>query len=535
MAIWNMPESVALEAQTLDKLALGLFATNRLPVGTYHAPTTNFQACIASNHVASLLRPLVNDLVQEELYLEIRKPTNQAAQLVLALRLTDEHCGLWATNLASALEAATGASAVRQNEGRWEVLFTNSLTRAASQPATSRVALERSGDWTLVGVSVETNGLLSDLLGRISTSRTPVLAQHTNAWLEADPTLRQVRQVSSAAPNYWLEASLDLQGIARALGADWTPTNGLPRIALTAIGDGENVRTRGTLKFAQSLSLNLEGWKFPTNVMHDPLVSFTAIRGIRPWLSSMKAWSDLQAGAPPNQVCFWAQGGLPFLTYVAAPLANAPEAAAKVSRRLTRDANPWLATNSLGQFERMGDSGGVVWKGLPVMNPYVESVGTKGDNFLLTGLNDSPVTNRPAPDALFQQVKGYTNLVAYDWEFTGPRIEQWLYMSQFFRFVLKKGQLPPQGRGVTWLEALEPRLANAGTLMTQIGEDQLSVVRKSSLGLTALELHLLVDWLESPEFPRGLNTCIATPVALPRKMQHSAGARIVTNAPPSGQ
>jgi len=39
----------------------------------------------------------------------------------------------------------------------------------------------------------------------------------------------------------------------------------------------------------------------------------------------------------------------------------------------------------------------------------------------------------------------------------------------------------------------------------------LTFARKSTLGFTALELHLLADWLESPRFPHGLHTFPAPP------------------------
>src|ERR1035437_279584 len=62
MRIWNLPESVKLQTQTLDKLSS---APWRLLRGDTNQPSTN------------LLRPLLDDLVQEESYLEIRDATNQ--------------------------------------------------------------------------------------------------------------------------------------------------------------------------------------------------------------------------------------------------------------------------------------------------------------------------------------------------------------------------------------------------------------------------------------------------------------------------
>jgi hypothetical protein len=97
-----------------------------------------------------------------------------------------------------------------------------------------------------------------------------------------------------------------------------------------------------------------------------------------------------------------------------------------------------------------------------------------------------------------------TNLIAYDWELTGPRIDQWLYMSQFARLVLERKQLLPGSAALGWLRAASHQLAFSATEVTQTGSNQISINRRSSVGFTALELNVLADWLESPEFPCGL-------------------------------
>src|SRR5262249_26764731 len=104
-----------------------------------------------------------------------------------------------------------------------------------------------------------------------------------------------------------------------------------------------------------------------------------------------------------------------------------------------------------------------------------------------------------------------TNLVFHNWEETGSRINQWLYMTQFVRFVLRKDQLPSDSVSVLWLKAAESKLGNSVTDITQTGPNQLSLTRRSDTGFTALELNLLADWLESPQFPRGLYSLLTPP------------------------
>ena len=62
-----------------------------------------------------------------------------------------------------------------------------------------------------------------------------------------------------------------------------------------------------------------------------------------------------------------------------------------------------------------------------------------------------------------------------------------------------------------WLKHVEPILGGSATVVTQTGAEQLTFTRNSTVGFTALELHLLADWLESPQFPLGLHTFIAPP------------------------
>ncbi len=64
---------------------------------------------------------------------------------------------------------------------------------------------------------------------------------------------------------------------------------------------------------------------------------------------------------------------------------------------------------------------------------------------------------------------------------------------------------------VAWLKNVGPKLWPTVTDVVQTAPNQLSLKRRSSVGLTALELQLTADWLESPEFPFSLHTLKAPP------------------------
>jgi hypothetical protein len=513
MEIWNLPESKSLETQTLDRLTLGLLASNQLPVAGGQSPATNpplaSQLPTTNNPPSTLLRPLLEDLLQQECFVEVRQATNQPGELACAIRLSETRAHLWETNLAAVVESMTGSRAAPA-PGRtngWQLPITGQRS-----PITRYLELARAGEWTVVGLGRKTNALVGEMLALIQRDGSPFASQPKEFWLYAD---------------------VDLRRVASALLLDWSLPAELPRMTVAIDGDAQNVHTRGQFDFPKPLPAELEPWNIPTNLVHDPVCSFTAIRGLGPWLSSLKTWNDLQLGAPPNQLYFWAQGGLPFLTYCAAPLPTASNVVDQIAGRLVRKANPWLATNSIGQFARATNVNGVTWNDLPIMKPYLQSATTTGGEFVFIGLNSDLLTNRPVPPVLFQQVLGPANLVAYDWEITGSRIEQWLFSGQFLRMVSLRAQVPPKSVSVVWLQALESKLGNCATAVTRTGPAQLSFTRRSSIGFTAVELHLLADWLESPQFPRGLHTFLAQPDPLPRKKSaHSArGAR--TNSVPA--
>jgi hypothetical protein len=93
MRIWNEPESAKLEGHTLDKLAQAPWRWQEREVDT---------------NSSALLRPLFNDVLQNESYLEIRETPNQSGELVFAIRLDRERAAHWETNLAAVLESLTG-------------------------------------------------------------------------------------------------------------------------------------------------------------------------------------------------------------------------------------------------------------------------------------------------------------------------------------------------------------------------------------------------------------------------------------------
>ncbi|MCW5551147.1 MAG: hypothetical protein KIS67_03165 [Verrucomicrobiae bacterium] len=470
MGIWNLPESSRLEGQTLDKLAVAPWRFWKGEAAVTNAPR-------------ALLRPLLEDLVREESYFEVSHARSQPGEFALAIRLTNESAGLWQTNLATALESLTGLRVSPPSAGRvgW-------LLKKHDPP--NLIELARVGEWTLLAAGQNTNALLRDVMARIDRDGAPF---------------------GSRTTNYWLEANLDLRRVSEALTLNWELPKAWPQISLAVIGDGENVRSRGELTFSEPLSLELEPWNIPTNLVRDPLVSFSAIRGIRPWLASLDFWKEFTSGLVPNQFFTWAQQGAPMQTYLAVPVAESSNHLRSATPVILKRGNDWLATNGVGRLEQLSGRSGVVWGGGPFVAPRLESVSAPEGDFIFAGLWDRLPSSNAIPPELLEGVVGHPDLVYYDWEITQTRLDAWIYLGQVFRLVSQKAQMPKASASMAWFTAAGSKMGNSVTVVTGSGSQRLSFVRKSSAGLTALELHLLTDWLESPQFPRGLHTTLTPP------------------------
>jgi len=486
--LWALPETTRLLSQTLDKLALAPWRQS-IPAlqgaaTNYPSLITNYPSLVKNHAFASLLRPMLADMVQEECYLEVRTRTNAPADVVLAIHLNDQDSAVWQTNLLAIAENLVGnkVSDDAPTNG-WSLPLSARPSGAdvssPSAPAPPSLSFSRSGAWTLLSLSTEKSTLLSDLNLRIQShpSGSPF-----------EPT----------TTNFWVEAYLDLQRLWPDFAQRMSLPADLPETSLTCIGDGKDIQTRGTFAFSKPLPFTLEPWNIPTNLVHEPLDSSTGLQGLRPWLASLKLWKDLNLGEPPNQVFGWARLGIPFDTYCAAPMTNAHGLLDKIRGHLLEEGNKWMETNATGYFENATNGNALLWKVVPFMAPIIESVALTNGSFLVASLAPNPGTNPPPAAETLQSVVSRTNVFYYDWEQTGPRVAEWLYIGQLLRVVFNKPQITKTSLGIAWIRALEEKLRESRTAMARTGPQQISFARSSGLGLTAVELHLLIDWLVSP-------------------------------------
>lgn len=470
MTLWNMPETAALEDQTLDKLAI-------LPWKWINAEATAVDAPVVG------LREIINDLVREESYFEAKGSGETNLEIVLALRLPNERRAVWMTNLAAAAEALTGLKISNNPAGDgWSL---------KKHDAPNFFQIGTAGEWTLIGLAQDRNELFADFQSRIKGLKSPVSFAASDAWLEINIDASNVARFFPTAVNLPLEVS---------------------RLELSVNGDAESVRTKGTIGFSKLALNKLSAWKTPTKMIHEPLVGFHAVRGLKELPGLGKLTSHLLGGLSPDQMFAWSDTGYPFYTYFAIPSVGKEEGMGfieRLSEIASNQVNPLINKQIGGTLNWDTNANAIVWTDLPFALPSVRYNTNFG--MLFASLAPNPRTNRPAPIELLHQLDTNTNLICYDWEITGPRIESWIYIAQTLRLAFNKSQLAPESRGGAWLIALEPKLGNTISAFALGGTNQIKFTRKSEIGFTAIELHLLVDWLESPTFPVGLHTFVAKP------------------------
>src|SRR5207245_2730379 len=124
-----------------------------------------------------------------------------------------------------------------------------------------------SAGWTLVSIGQSGNGLVAEMQAGVPA-----------------------KSAASAPNSPWIQLQADLTKfpIAKKWG-DSFETN-LPRILFVASGEAKQVTSHDDLVFGSPLEVELPEWRIPTNLVHDPLIGFSAIRGFRPWLQASKRW-----------------------------------------------------------------------------------------------------------------------------------------------------------------------------------------------------------------------------------------------------
>ena len=447
-------EARALESQTLDRLsrAPGAWLKSKIIAG--------------AGDGAAQLRPLLDDLLKSEWILEVRDATNGSPEFALAIRLNANRAQLWQTNLANVLESWTGLSA-KKNRGGWEL---------QKHLPPDLIHFVRVGDWVVFGWGQDELPLNDALVRRVLAEKPP----------------------TSATKDYWLSADVDGARLAR--GFLLPVAANLPETRFQIVGRGGNLRVDGKLVLSKPLALSLEPWQMPTNTIHAPFVSFTAVRGFAPWLKKQGWAQPFEIQSSPNQAFVWALAQIPFQTFVAVPIEDATNAIQQLGAKLTVGPHTNSQNPFLPSFTVTTNDNEISWHGFPFIVPTIQPVREPAGDFLLAGLFPNSPGQGSLPKELLAQLDR-TNLLFYDWEITFERLQEVRGLSQLLLSFTDCPQPGPKSAAAKWLDHIGPTLGNTVTEITQTAPDEWSFKRKAPAGLTALELVALANWLETTNFP----------------------------------
>lgn len=419
---------------------------------------------------AAKLRPLLDDLQTSEWFLEARTASDGKPEVALAIKLDPSRAQLWQANLKPFFAAASFKSAV----GNWLVFDSNP-------------ALLRLGD--------------------------------------------RLAQKISVPPASWFDLDINWPRLAQ-----WYPTLkelALPETQFVVTAPDENFRINGKFYFPENLTLNLEPWRVPTNTVHMPFNSFTAMRGFSSWWQSQPWAQPYQIAPAPNQLFVWSLPSYAFQTFAAVPVPSAMGALSQAYERLVSVFNSANADgNLMVPVTPAMTNKAVIFNGLPFAALQLQALTEPSGQFFFEELFPNPPPKEPLPPQLFHRL-ATKNLVYYHWEITSSRIPQLHYVTQLGLMMTMHKQLEASSAASRWLKRIGAALGPTDTEITQSGPAEFTFVRKTPGIFTALELYMLANWLEAQDFP-GCDIKLPPRPARVRQYLHQPQLYLTTPHPAPG-
>jgi hypothetical protein len=448
--IWNLKSSADLRNRALDQFARlpFLWLSNSLPKN--------------SPDQSTLFRALFTDALAHESFLEWRA----APVVALAARLPEPRAKAWDNNLRQVIANwKLGTPAAVQGAGLqgWEV------SRMGAPP----VRFVRAGDWVAITIGHGAADLETNILTRLKSVRPG------GAWLEGEANLAQFKGRLPALENF----------------------STLPTAHFSLSNRSDFVRTLVRLDFPKPHNWKTEPWQIPTNVIWDPLADFTVARGISGVLDSLPFISELGWKPTPTQITGWGSRDLPFQIFYAAPTRDVTNQLKKAESKVRASLIRAGGTNLLGHIVWDTNRSQVAWRGLPLAVPTLTSITNTPEQFVAVEFFPMIKTKQPPPRELFEQFFGRDDVVMYDWESTQYRIPTWRQMYQLAEIATGRRLSATNAPSERWQTEVASVLKDSITEVRATSPTQMTLVRKSTLGLTAFELVTLSRWIESASFP----------------------------------
>ena len=324
----------------------------------------------------------------------------------------------------------------------------------------------------------------------------------TGGWLVFDtgpdaPKLGDRLKISTP-PAGWLAVDVSWPRLAQ-----WFPKLkelALPETQLTVTAANANLLINGKLFFPENLALTLEPWRVPTNSLHQPFISFTAVRGFANWWRTQPWAQPYQLAPVPNQLFSWALPNIPYQTFAALPVPNAADALQQAYARLKPPVESSQPNTMMMPFSLELTNNEITLGGVPFIAPFIQAKTEPEGQFLLAGAFPNTPRSKPLPPELFTRL-AEKNLVFYHWEITAERMPQVLNLGQLSYVLTSHKQLDADSPAGKWMLKISPTLGNTTTTVTQSGPAEMTVARKAPGAFTAVELFALASWLGAEDFP----------------------------------
>jgi len=301
-----------------------------------------------------------------------------------------------------------------------------------------------------------------------------------------------------ASMSNWLSADLNWPRLAQLYPA--LAKFDFPKIQMQVVGSNGELRFTGKLNLSSPLPA-LAQWQLPATVIHQPFVSFTAARGIAPWLEK-QSWAQRYEVSPmPNQFFVWALPAVPFQTFAAAPVPNANAAINQLGAKISAAQNPNPQPGALMMpITSQLTNNEITWRGIPFASPFIKALHEKSGDFLFGGYFPNVARSQPLPQELFAALN-QPGLVYYHWETTSNRAPQVLQISQLGFLLTQHKQLDGNSVASKWLNSFVPKLGATVTTAAQTSPTEITFSRRAPGGFTAAEFYTLANWLEAANFP----------------------------------
>ena len=447
-SVWALKQTQAFRNEVLDKLAKRMGGDNAQREAT--------------------LRKLLPDLGRGELFLDVA-PTGGRPDVALITALDKKRGVLWVKSLRQLAKRRGGEPLEQTVAGftGWRVDFDNGHT----------LGFGYADGWLLFGSGQGTLNYLKKAAERIADTGRPFPADE-----EHD-----------------LSITVDARSLPEVI-LDRLP-NGPNTIRITSRLKKDNFYSKVDVEFAEPLPAGVPDWEIPTRTITEPLASFTAARGVG--LSSAKPVLELLGLDPVNDQFFaWSQARTKFQSFFSVKVDEPKGAIADLAKRVSDFKKPGgRGEKFIGQIGHEPKKSELVWGNVPLFAPYVTIGNSDDKDYIVGGVFPPDPIKKPIPKEMLDEFVGKENLVYYNWEITGQRLEKWSLLIQFAAILSdRREQLINKTKGIAFITSLYPKLGNTIT-DAAIDGNRLTITRKSHLGLSALEIALLTRWIDNPRFP----------------------------------